>query len=212
MASKKLPKSVLKNLVAQMHQARREEFESDAVKEELQRLEDIVNAAREVWQATHTDDSLQVLNAAIETRQAFFNQHRPDRSVVELAERARHRRRKRKAKTHYVVSGSHEHESRLEQEELFGAQTMKGVVLTYDGFDNRAAATPVPVVWGDSFKPGSLVRTRTGELGIVVDDLDAQAISSKPAHIEDAMVTSYIQLLIGGTVKWFKKSQVRAAD
>lgn len=212
MASKKLPKSVLQNLVTQMHQARREEFESDAVKSELERLQGVVNAARELWHASRTDKNRQAFDAAVEANQAFFDKHRPDRSAVELAERSRQRRRARKVQTRYVASGSLEHEMRLEQEEVFGAGTMKGVVLTYDGFDSRAAAVQVPVVWGDSFKVGSLVRANSGEIGIVVDKYDVQARSSKPAHIENAMVRSYVQLLVNGTVKWFKKSQVRAVD
>ena len=206
MASKKLPKSVLQNLVDQMHQTRREEFESDAVKSELERLRGVVNAAREAWHASRTDENRQAFDAAVEANQAFFDKHRPDRSAVELADRSRQWRRARKVQTRYVASGSHEHE------EASSTGAMKGVVLTYDGFGSRAAAVQVPVVWGDSFKVGSLVRANTGEIGIVVDEHDTQARSSKPAHIENAMVQSYVQLLVNGSVKWFKKSQVRAVD
>jgi hypothetical protein len=69
----------------------------------------------------------------------------------------------------------------------------------------------VKVEWASDFNPGSLMETKTGDIGIVVAESDGhlrRKRRNKPAWMKRSMEDSYVRLLVNGVEEWHKKFSV----
>jgi hypothetical protein len=65
------------------------------------------------------------------------------------------------------------------------------------------------IEWSSDFDKGSLVETRDGDIGIVMEQYDVSHNRvTKPAHIKTAMLNSYVRVLVNGEVQWHTKVSV----
>jgi hypothetical protein len=65
------------------------------------------------------------------------------------------------------------------------------------------------IEWSSDFDEGSLVETRDGDVGMVMEQHDpSHNRVTKPKHIKYTMLNSYVRLLVNGNVEWHTKVSV----
>jgi hypothetical protein len=64
------------------------------------------------------------------------------------------------------------------------------------------------IEWSADFATGSLVQTKSGDVGVVMDVHDYHNKVRRPGHISQAMATAYVCLLVNGQQEWHTKLSV----
>ena len=64
------------------------------------------------------------------------------------------------------------------------------------------------IEWSADFATGSLVQTKSGDVGVVMDVHDYQNKVRRPKHISQAMASAYVCLLVNGQQEWHTKLSV----
>ena len=65
------------------------------------------------------------------------------------------------------------------------------------------------IEWSSDFDEGSLVETRDGDVGIIMEQHDlVTGRPIRPRHVKAAMADSYIRVLVNGEVQWHTKVSV----
>ena len=64
------------------------------------------------------------------------------------------------------------------------------------------------IEWSADFATGSLVQTKSGDVGVVMDVHDYHNRVRRPGHISQAMATAYVCLLVNGQQEWHTKLSV----
>lgn len=113
----------------------------------------------------------------------FWNNNHPSAAEMKAQER---KQRKRKSKKNI---------------------TEKLEVLDYGAMADVECATQ-KIEWSSSFATGSLVQTKHGDIGVVMDVHDYRIRVSRPKHIKDAMASAYVCLLVNGQQEWHTKLSV----
>jgi len=85
--------------------------------------------------------------------------------------------------------------------------TEKLEVLDYGAMADVECTTQ-KIEWSADFTTGSLVQTKQGDVGVVMDVLDYSTRVSRPKHIKDAMASAYVCLLVNGQQEWHTKLSV----
>ena len=68
--------------------------------------------------------------------------------------------------------------------------------------------TTQKIEWSADFATGSLVQTKQGDIGVVMDVHDYHNRVRRPGHISQAMATAYVCLLVNGQQEWHTKLSV----
>ena len=121
--------------------------------------------------------------AALEEWEEFLNNSHPSAAEWKAQER---KQRKRKSKKNI---------------------TEKLEVLDYGAMADVECSTQ-KIEWSSSFATGSLVQTKQGDIGVVMDVHDYRIRVSRPKHIKDAMASAYVCLLVNGQQEWHTKLSV----
>lgn len=64
------------------------------------------------------------------------------------------------------------------------------------------------IEWSADFATGSLVQTKSGDVGVVMDVHDYHNRVRRPGHISQAMASAYVCLLVNGQQEWHTKLSV----
>jgi hypothetical protein len=68
--------------------------------------------------------------------------------------------------------------------------------------------TTQKIEWSADFATGSLVQTKQGDIGVVMDVHDYHSRVRRPGHISQAMASAYVCLLVNGQQEWHTKLSV----
>ena len=118
----------------------------------------------------------------------FWNNNHPSAAEMKAQERKRMKRKSRKNV-----------KSRIE---IIDPSAMSAV-----------QAKETTIEWSSDFEEGSLVETRNGDIGIVMEQWDpTHNRVVKPKHIKAAMAGSYVRLLVNGVEEWHTKFSVSALE
>lgn len=80
-------------------------------------------------------------------------------------------------------------------------------VLDYGAMADVECTTQ-KIEWSSSFATGSLVQTKQGDIGVVMDVHDYNSKVRRPKHINAAMASAYVCLLVNGQQEWHTKLSV----
>ena len=193
MAKRRLSRSQLESLRQQARESRQQYWDEHAaaLEEKAMSLQAKLQA---LYAEHHTDlprlaqmDEYKALQeesqAALKEWEEFRNNNHPSAAEMKAQER---KQRKRKSKKNII--------EKLE-------------VLDYGAMADVECSTQ-KIEWSSSFATGSLVQTKHGDIGVVMDVHDYRIRVSRPKHIKDAMASAYVCLLVNGQQEWHTKLSV----
>lgn len=180
------------NTLSQVREARENYYEEnrDEFFQPLKKVEDEILALRQAGE--DIPEELEERRMAAKTAwQAFFKENDPDSYRSAAEERSRYKKKSKK-----VLSAKIE-------------------IIDHEALSEVTFKEPT-VEWSADFKPGSLVETKNGDMGLVVAEHDekyrGKKKTNRPSWIKRGMEDSYVKLLVNGVEEWHKKFSVSPLD
>ena len=157
-------------------------------------LQEQARQARDAeWEAEEEELNLQLRRGEIDD-DTYWNwleeNPRPSAVIADaVMERKRYKRRSKKNITNNIKV--------LDREALYDVRQQVGTTIE----------------WSSDFNEGSLVETRDGDIGMVLQQWDpTQNRVAKPKHIKTVLMDSYVRLLVNGKEEWHTKVSVSAPE